>query len=100
MNINRRNFFSNLFSGIVAASIAPSIIVPRLADRQLWKPSRKIVVPRRKLKVTWTAELEQDLQAYYHIDAEKEITKYLTQYAQTDIQNEIDQSFLNQINLI
>jgi hypothetical protein len=66
----------------------------------LWKLSRKIVVPRRKLKVTWTAELEQDLQAYYHIDAEKEITKYLTQYAQTDIQNEIDQSFLNQINLI
>lgn len=62
---NRRRFFSNLFQGIVAAGIAPSIIVPCLTDRQIWKPN--VVVPCRKLKAMWTVEAEQELQAFYAI---------------------------------
>lgn len=94
--MNRRNFFSNLIGGIVAASVAPSIIVPRFADRTFWKPSKKIVIPHGKLKITWSSEMEQDLQAYHNIDAEKKLIRYMIE----DIQNEIDQDIIKKLRMI
>lgn len=92
--MNRRRFFSNLFGGIVASSVAPSIIIPRLADRQLWKPT--IVCVPRKLKTVWTVELEQDLAAYHSIDADRELVLIM----QREIQKEIDQEILEKIQWI
>lgn len=97
--MNRRNFFSNLFRGIVATSIAPSIIIPRFEDHQIWKTpygseipevklilkSEPIVAKVRKLKAVWTCELEHDLLAYHDIDAEKEITSILKQHINKNI---------------
>jgi hypothetical protein len=77
----RRQFFGNLFKGIVVAGAAPSVIVSRFGDRQLWKPSRQVVTLEittspivahpRKLETEWTIESEQYLHSYYGIDAEE-----------------------------
>ena len=91
--MNRRRFFSNLFGGIVASSVAPSIIIPRLKDRQIWKPDSKIIYSRRKLKVSWTDEMDQDLKAYYNIDAERELILLM----QREIQKEIDQEIIERM---
>jgi hypothetical protein len=47
----------------------------------------------RKLKVKWSPELAQDLQAYYPIDAEAELTALLTE----ELAKEIDASILRDV---
>jgi hypothetical protein len=83
--MNRRNFFSNLFNGIVATQMAPSIIIPIFADRQIYKMSRVIKQPKY-LKYRWVPESEQDLLHYHSITTELPMTGY--------IQNEIDMGIM------
>lgn len=47
----------------------------------------------RPLRVTWTPELAQDLEAYHNIDAEEELTRMLTE----NLTAEIDNQILNEI---
>lgn len=99
----RRQFFGNLFKGIVVAGAAPSVIVSRFGDRQLWKPSRQVVTLEittspivahpRKLETEWTIESEQYLHSYYGIDADAELVRILNR----EIQNEIDHDIVNRI---
>jgi hypothetical protein len=47
----------------------------------------------RGLRVTWSPEMIQDLQAFHNIDAEAELTALLSQ----EIANEIDNEILNNL---
>lgn len=71
--MNRRGFFSSLGVLLGTAAVAPSIFIPKL-EPVVWKVQRI-----RKLKMFWNAELEQDLKAYYNINAETEITSLITE---------------------
>lgn len=44
----------------------------------------------RRLRVAWTPELAQDLEAYHNIDAEQELTRILSE----EISREIDNNFI------
>lgn len=82
--MKRRNFFGTLF-GLV---VAPSIIVKALSAQPsgFVLKSYPIAGKVRKLKATWSVELEQDLQNYHNIDMSKELSKI--------IQEEIDREVL------
>ena len=48
-----------------------------------------IVAKTRKLKVVWSPEFQQDLNAYHSIDAEAELTSMLSEYISMEIDLEI-----------
>jgi hypothetical protein len=48
-----------------------------------------LVAKTRKLKVVWTPEFAQDLNAYHSIDAEAELTSMLSEYISMEIDMEI-----------
>jgi len=48
-----------------------------------------IVAKTRKLKVVWSPEFQQDLNAYHSIDAEAELTSMLSEYVSMEIDLEI-----------
>ena len=48
-----------------------------------------IVAKTRKLKVIWSPEFQQDLNAYHSIDAEAELTSMLSEYVSMEIDLEI-----------
>ena len=48
-----------------------------------------LVAKTRKLKVVWTPEFAQDLNAYHSIDAEAELTSMLSEYISIEIDMEI-----------
>src|SRR5690606_33757966 len=52
-----------------------------------------VTAETRKLKVKWTPELAQDLNAYHNLDAEVELTQVLSEQIALDIDREI----LNQL---
>ena len=51
--------------------------------------SEALVAKTRKLKVVWTPEFAQDLNAYHSIDAEAELTSMLSEYIAMEIDLEI-----------
>lgn len=51
--------------------------------------SEPIVAKTRKLKTVWSTEYAQDLAAYHSIDAEAEITSFMSDYMSTEIDLEI-----------
>jgi len=80
---SRRKFF-----GQIATIFASSILLPKYSDRFIWKPSNNgiqenhlqltstpIIAKCQKLKVIWTVDFEQELQCYYSINVEKQITE-------------------------
>jgi hypothetical protein len=73
---SRRKFFGQITT-IFASSAAPSILLPKFADKFFWKPDRISEVKYQKLSVVWTIELEQDLQAYHSLSAEKQIEELI-----------------------
>tara|TARA_B100000424_G_C22942446_1_gene501495 strand:- start:697 stop:2337 length:1641 start_codon:yes stop_codon:yes gene_type:complete len=48
-----------------------------------------LIAKTRKLKVVWTPEFAQDLNAYHSIDAEAELTSMLSEYVSMEIDMEI-----------
>lgn len=51
--------------------------------------SEVIAAKTRKLKAVWTPEFAQDLNAYHSIDAESEVTSYMSEYISQEIDLEI-----------
>jgi hypothetical protein len=82
--MNRRRFFGNL-GLLIAACAAPTILVPKSPIN--WGKPLLYVPVRRKLKATWSVELEQDLQAYHGINASEELTAILLHQAQLEFPN-------------
>jgi len=80
--MNRRSFLKLLPILTGALTLSPSII------KNVNVPTIK-KFEKRKLKCIWTVEMEQDLQCYYNIKAEDEITKILTERANIDMEKEM-----------
>ena len=57
-----------------------------------------IVAKTRKLKVVWSPEFQQDLNAYHSIDAEAELTSMLSEYISMEIDLEILSMLSNNAN--
>lgn len=67
-------------------AVDKSIEIPEI-DVQL--ESVPIVAKTRKLKTQWTPEFAQDLNAYHSIDAEAELTGFMSEYISMEIDLEI-----------
>jgi hypothetical protein len=65
---------------------SPSISIPQI---NVQMQSSAIVAKTRKLKVVWTFEFAQDLNAYHALDAEAELTSILSEYISLEIDLEI-----------
>jgi hypothetical protein len=65
--------FGRFIKPAVQAAAAPAPFEMKLV-------STPIVAQARKLKAVWTCECEQDLQAWYGIDAERAMTDVLRFY--------------------
>lgn len=63
------------------------------ADVQI--ASFPVIAQERKLKVRWTPELAQDLNAYHALDAEAEVTQFMADQVAMDIDSEILRDLLN-----
>lgn len=61
--------------------------------------SMAVTANDRKLKVQWTPELAQDLNAYHAIDAEQELTQMLADQVALDIDNEVLRDLTNEAEL-
>ena len=75
MESSRRGFFSQL-GVIIAASMAPTIFIPKI-EPVVWKSISPTQI--YQLKCRWSRELEQDLMAYHGIDAKAEIRALATE---------------------
>ena len=84
--MNRKNFLK-LFAGLPFLVAA----LPSLATQTV---AKVLVKTPRKLKAVWTIEAEQDLMAFHSIDAEQTITEMMNK----QIQNDIDQEFINKLD--
>ena len=62
------------------------IVIPEI---NVQMKSSAIVAKTRKLKVVWTPEFAQDLNAYHALDAEAELTSILSEYISLEIDLEI-----------
>jgi hypothetical protein len=67
-------------------AVDKSIEIPEI-DVQL--ESVPIVAKTRKLKTQWTPEFAQDLNAYHSIDAEAELTSFMSEYISMEMDLEI-----------
>ncbi|HPM21454.1 MAG TPA: hypothetical protein PLY35_09435 [Thermotogota bacterium] len=70
-------------------SASGSSVVLDIPELDIEMRSEPIIAETRKLKSTWTPELVQDLSAYHSIDAEAELTAYLSDYMSAEIDLEI-----------
>ena len=82
--LNRGDFEDTVQPEIDAAS--GDLEIPEL-DVQLTQEA--LVAKTRKLKVKWSPEFAQDLNAYHSIDAEAELTSMLSEYISMEIDLEI-----------
>ena len=69
-----------------AANEEANLEIPEL---EVSLESEALVAKTRKLKVVWTPEFAQDLNAYHSIDAEAELTSMLSEYIAMEIDLEI-----------
>jgi hypothetical protein len=72
--------------GTTANAAASDINIPEINVQLKQIP---IIAKTRKLKVVWTPEFAQDLQAYHSVDAEAELTSMLSEYISMEIDLEI-----------
>jgi len=70
-------------------SVSGSHVALDIPDLDIELQQESIVSKTKKLKAQWTPELVQDLQAYHSIDAEAELTAYLSDYMSAEIDLEI-----------
>lgn len=57
--------------------------------------SHPVIAQERKLKVKWTPELAQDLNAYHAVDADAELTQFMADQVAMDIDSEILRDLVN-----
>ena len=74
------------FEAMSDRAVDKSIEIPEI-DVKL--ESVPIVAKTRKLKTQWTPEFAQDLNAYHSIDAEAELTSFMSEYISMEIDLEI-----------
>ncbi len=83
---DRRGDFEDKDITEMGASTGTDLEIPEL-EVQLTQEA--LVAKTRKLKVKWSPEFAQDLNAYHSIDAEAELTSMLSEYITMEIDMEI-----------
>lgn len=66
--------------------VVPTPVIPEIDIRL---QSATVVAQTRKLRARWTPELSQDLNAYFNMDAEAELTQILSEQIALEIDREI-----------
>ena len=110
-----RLFFSRAISGAAGAEVelTGAALVSALTGVQVWMDwysratkntsentstiaevsiemkSKPVEAKSRKLKVSWTTEIEQDAKAYHGLDVEKTLADFLTEHVTLEIDREI-----------
>jgi len=84
--IKRGDFEDTVQPEINSSTASDDLAIPEL-DVQLTQEA--LVAKTRKLKVKWSPEFAQDLNAYHSIDAEAELTSMLSEYISMEIDLEI-----------
>ena len=84
--IKRGDFEDTVQPEINSSTASDDLAIPEL-DVQLTQEA--LVAKTRKLKVKWSPEFAQDLNAYHSIDAEAELTSMLSEYISMEIDMEI-----------
>ena len=74
------------FEAMSDRAVDKSIEIPEI-DVQM--ASQPIVAKTRKLKTQWTPEFAQDLNAYHSIDAEAELTSFMSEYISMEMDLEL-----------
>ena len=82
----RGDFEDTVGPEIVSSTLSDDLEIPEI-DVQLTQEA--LVAKTRKLKVKWSPEFAQDLNAYHSIDAEAELTSMLSEYISMEIDLEI-----------
>lgn len=83
---NERGDFEDTVGGNPDAGDANDIGIPEM---NVELRQEALVAKTRKLKVVWSPEFAQDLNAYHSIDAEAELTSMLSEYISMEIDMEI-----------
>jgi len=60
-----------------------------IAEVSIEMKSKPVEAKSRKLKVSWTTEIEQDAKAYHGLDVEKTLADFLTEHVTLEIDREI-----------
>ena len=74
------------FEAMSDRAVDKSIEIPEIDVRMESVP---IVAKTRKLKTQWTPEFAQDLNAYHSIDAEAELTSFMSEYISMELDLEL-----------
>ncbi len=83
---DRRNDFEDATGGNPDKGATSDIGIPEM---NVELRQEALVAKTRKLKVVWSPEFAQDLNAYHSIDAEAELTSMLSEYVAMEIDLEI-----------
>lgn len=100
--MKRGDFLRRFGLGITAAVVAPGIILKaieaeKIPEIELKLESRYIkskTLKPRTLKTSWTPETAKDLEFYYGLDAEQELTMLMGEEIKRKIDEEILKSIL------
>jgi len=83
---NRGDFEDTVQPEITSTTATDDIGIPEI---EVQLEQEALVAKTRKLKVKWSPEFAQDLNAYHSIDAEAELTSMLSEYITMEIDMEI-----------
>ena len=84
--LNRGDFEDKTFPELGNAGTTGDLEIPEI---EVQLSQEALVAKTRKLKVKWSPEFAQDLNAYHSIDAEAELTSMLSEYISMEIDMEI-----------
>lgn len=82
--MKRRKFFTTLFGLAVAPAVIAKVL-SQPAKPEIVVKSYKITSKPRKLKATWTVEIEQELASFHSV----EVSEHLSKAIQKEIDAEI-----------
>ena len=84
--LNRGDFEDKTFPELGNSGTTGDLEIPEI---EVQLSQEALVAKTRKLKVKWSPEFAQDLNAYHSIDAEAELTSMLSEYISMEIDMEI-----------
>jgi len=103
--VKRRTFLKMLFGVAATAVTAPATIVAKTPDSVPFKKlpisvyktgTREVEIHTRRLKACWSIEAQQDLRSMHNLEAEKELTDFLAE----EINREIDMEVLKSLRKV
>ena len=103
--MRRRTFLKMLFGAAATAVVVPAAIVETASDSVPFKKlplsvyktgTREVEIHTRRLKAYWSYEAQQDLRSIHNLEVEKELTDFLAE----EINREIDMEVLKSLRRV